>query len=817
MSDNGRNNPGQMTDFQLGDWRVMPALNRIQKNGDTVKLQHLSMQVLIYLSERAGQMVSYDEILASLWPNRVSNENAVHQRIADLRRNLGDRKAPPKYIETISKRGYRLVATVRAVPPRSTAGRRRLMVAASVAAVVALSAIILDTEDQSREILNPAIEDAQSLLARDDYARAYLAIRPLLESNDKSPQLEALLEDINLPVSIESAPANAQVFYRLYGQSDEAWKKLGVTPFETTLPRSTWLLRFIADGHDPVEMALPNPSMAFNNVNRDYYVVKLPKAATVPDDMVFIPGRELFVPLLGFFKKENLGDFYIGKTEVSNSQFAEFLADDGYGKREYWSDLPDADDGIQFPEVATRFVDSTGLPGPAGWSNGTFSDGGENQPVTGVSWYEAMAYARYRGATLPTARHWARAALGIDESRWSLAQALVPEAHLQGSEPLDVGAGNAVSTWGALNLIGNVREWTVSYKGELKLDLGASFRGPVWNYALPALAHPLDRNPDQGIRLAMYDESIDNPPLGLNGAPPKIPQVTAEQFADFRQMFSYRPDLVSAASAKLVSEVPEQSWIRRKILIPTDDPEDPLPVLLFLPKNAPRPLQSILFFPPGDTGGVSSDQIDISRYHIDFVVNSGRALIWPILSGTYERGRPRERRRSAAFMQRWHAANLTRRNETGRVIDYLQGSDEFDGERVGLLAASFGASFLSPHVLAVEPRIKSAVLMSATLVGVNPEVVPDRINPNTYWPRVRTPILVLNGRYDVTKPYLPNDDIMISLIGTAEIDKRSVFYDSSHWPLPEHRVRNDTLEWFDRYLGSPAESGQAGDRRYQTD
>jgi len=573
----------------------------------------------------------------------------------------------------------------------------------------------------------------------------------------------------------------------------------------------------MADGHDSVEMALPNPSMAFNNVNRDFYVVKLPKAATVPEDMVFIPGGELFVPLLGFFGKEDLGDFYIGKTEVSNSQFAEFLTDDGYRKREYWSDLADADDGLQFPQVATRFVDSTGVPGPAGWRNGTFGDGLENQPVTGVSWYEAMAYARYRGATLPTARHWARATLGIDESRWSLAQALVPEAHLQGSEPLAVDAGNAVSTWGALNLIGNVREWTVSYNGELKLDLGASFRGPIWNYALPALAHPLERNPDQGIRLAMYDETIDNPPLGLNGEPPSPPQVSAEQYAEFSKMFAYLPDFDIAESAKLVFEVTEQSWIRRKILLPTDDPEDPLPVLLFLPEDAIGPLQSILFFPPGDTGGILSDSIDISRYHIDFVVKSGRALVWPILIGSYERGRPRDRQRGAAFIRRWNVANLARREETGRVIDYLQGSSEFDEERVGLLAASFGATFLSPHILATEPRIKSAVLMSASLAAVNPEKVPDQVNPNTYWPRVRTPILVLNGRYDVTKPYRPNDDLMISLIGTADNDKQSIFYDSSHWPLPEHRVRNDTLGWFDRYLGSPAAPGEADNRRYQTD
>lgn len=820
MTDTGNHNAGRQPDFQLGDWYVMPTLNRIRKNGDSLNLQPLSMQVLVYLSRRPGKAVNYDELLDNLWRNRVAGTDAVHRRIADLRRNLGDEARERKYIETIPKRGYRLVAPVHAVSENSVPDwRRPAIVATSLLVALILSAQIINKDRRFPDAVHPAIEEARSLLAVDYYTRAYLAIRPLLESNGSDPELESVLADINVPISVESSPANAEVLYKLYGQSDDEWKKLGVTPFEAVLPRATWLLRFIADGHHPVEMALPNPSMAFNNVGRDYYVIQLPEATTVPDDMVFVPGGKLLVPLLGFAKQEELGDFYIGQTEVSNAEFAEFLRDGGYEIAEYWSDLPDGDDGIDFQEVATRFVDSTRLPGPAGWSKGSFRDGSENQPVTGVSWYEAMAYARYRGATLPTARHWARAALGIDESRWSLAQALIPEAHLQGSGPINIDAGNAISTWGAINLIGNVREWTVSYSGENKLNLGASFRGPVWNYALPAMAHPLRRNPDQGFRLAMYDENIDNPPFGQNGALPEIPLVSAKTYAGIEQLFAYTPRRVDTDSVELVSEIVEQDWIRRKILLPTDNPDDPLPALLFLPKNAPGPLQSILFFPPGDsyTGGFPSDRIDITRYNIDFIVRSGRALIWPILSGTHERFRASDKRDRDAVMKRWHAINVRRRNETGMLIDYLQSNGEFDAARVGLLAASFGATFVAPSVLATESRIKAAVLISSSLAGVSPKRVPDLVNPNTYWPRVRAPVLTLNGRYDINVPYSPHGNPLVDLVGTAEGDKRSVYYDASHWPLPEHRVRNDTLEWFDRYLGTPAAPGQPGNHRHQSD
>ena len=129
--------PEVIETLQIGDWRVYPTRNRIVRCGEDVTLQNLSMRVLVYLAQKSGEVASYDELLEKLWPGRVAGEDAVHRRIADLRRHLKDDARNPRYIETISKQGYRLIKPVES-------GRRGSMVNVSrpVLSSLALGSII---------------------------------------------------------------------------------------------------------------------------------------------------------------------------------------------------------------------------------------------------------------------------------------------------------------------------------------------------------------------------------------------------------------------------------------------------------------------------------------------------------------------------------------------------------------------------------------------------------------------------------------------------------------------------------------------------
>ena len=222
-----------------------------------------------------------------------------------------------------------------------------------------------------------------------------------------------------------------------------------------------------------------------------------------------------------------------------------------------------------------------------------------------------------------------------------------------------------------------------------------------------------------------------------------------------------------------------------------------------VPSSAIEPIQPILYLPPGDsyTGNFPSEDIDITKYDIQFVVESGRALVWPVIVGTHDRFSPRPRRNLGELIERWTEGRKVRRTEIGAAIDFLESQSDYDADSIGLLAASFGATYVSPSILATEDRIRSAVLISSALAAIDPTVFPAFVNPNTYWPRLDKPVMLLNGSHDISIHATESRDLLLETIGSSGDVKRGIIYDAPHWPLPAHRVRADALAWFDRYLG----------------
>lgn len=108
--------------FSINDWTIEPDACQLDREGESIRLEPRVMDVLVYLADHQGQVVTRDDLLTTLWPDVVVTDSAVNRCVSELRRVFDDDPRAPRVIETISKRGYRLVAPVKLIStPRESA------------------------------------------------------------------------------------------------------------------------------------------------------------------------------------------------------------------------------------------------------------------------------------------------------------------------------------------------------------------------------------------------------------------------------------------------------------------------------------------------------------------------------------------------------------------------------------------------------------------------------------------------------------------------------------------------------------------------
>ena len=100
------------TGLRIGDWTVSSNSDQISRGGETARLEIRSLRLLLYLAEHAGEVVSIEELLNKVWAGITVSPDSVYQAVTTLRRALGDDPKRPKYIATVPRLGYRMVAKV---------------------------------------------------------------------------------------------------------------------------------------------------------------------------------------------------------------------------------------------------------------------------------------------------------------------------------------------------------------------------------------------------------------------------------------------------------------------------------------------------------------------------------------------------------------------------------------------------------------------------------------------------------------------------------------------------------------------------------
>jgi hypothetical protein len=343
-----------------------------------------------------------------------------------------------------------------------------------------------------------AVLEMGRLTAAGDFATALEIGERALAIIPDLPALDSLVSEVSETPSIRTEPAGAEVFVREYEDIDGPWTRVGNTPLtEVRLPRGPKRWRIVHEGFETIER------LGGAGLSQD---LPLHTEGSIPGGMVYIPGGTAggFITGIGPLIPLEYGEYFIDRYEVTNEEFREFVEAGGYEQQEFWThDFVDEGRRLTWAEAMERFEDATGAPGPSTWELGRPRPGEESLPVTGVSWYEAAAYAEFRGKSLPTLRHWVRAA-GTGQGG-----SIIPLSNLDGDGPAEPGTFQGMSPSGALDMAGNVREWVLNSAGNQRHAVGGAWSDPPYFFSGPNVQPPFSRLPVNGFRLAEYTQEGD--------------------------------------------------------------------------------------------------------------------------------------------------------------------------------------------------------------------------------------------------------------------------------------------------------------------
>jgi serine/threonine protein kinase/cephalosporin-C deacetylase-like acetyl esterase len=668
-----------------------------------------------------------------------------------------------------------------------------------IVAVFAVSFAWKNIRDHRVQNIIPKITQ---LIEQKKFFDAFVLAKKVERIQPNAPMLDELWLKMTRQYSINTDPAGGDLYIRDYFNDQSDWIKIGRSPLEDVrVPFGTQSWKVEKEGFVPKMVARSNEFVVRQgdgSIEKGSEFFYLQEVGKYPEDMIWIPPSNLQQMLFHNFVDVGDGPAYlIDKYEVTNKQFKEFIDQGGYENAKYWVDDFIKDDKfLTWREAKSFFVDSTGKHGPSSWANGSYAEGQGEYPVSGVSWYEAAAYATFQGKDLPTVFHWLLATIDWDAGyrivlRSNFSNTIVP-----------VGFYKGIGKFGIYDGAGNVREWCYNAVGAedgQRCILGGAYSDPTYMFVDNHCVTPWERDIRNGFRCVRY-----------LGGKEKVPEVAFDFLVRVgRDLSDYKPEPKEMVQSYIdtlyqYDELPLNSSVEasqeldycrlERVSYDAAYPER-IPSLLFIPKNTKPPYQTVVWF-PGSNAAESSWDIEHMRREVALIVKSGRAILYPFYQGTWSRRTENSRVYDESIISR--NLNIQRALDLRRSIDYIDFREDLDSEKIAYAGLSWGAS-IGPVMMAIENRIKTGICLLGGLCDCKRHPAYDAANFARF---VKTPVLMINGREDSIHTYKSQRYIFESL-GTPEKNKKHVVFPGGHSISWEFRDEYDKtiLDWLDMYLG----------------
>ena len=525
-------------------------------------------------------------------------------------------------------------------------------------------------------------------------------------------------------------------------------------------------------------------SFQFFTSARNFKNVKITLDNKLNEEGIYFPETELFLANTNYSKShENLliKPFYMDKYEVSNKDYKEFVDANGYYREEFWPvDLMHEGKKISFNEVKTSFVDKANFPSPKDWYQGTYENGKDLYPVSGISWYEASAYAKFRNMSLPSVAEWFYA---FDRNR--------PERALKNANINSYNytksriESDSENNNGIFDMAGNVREWVSNNikDNQSRGILGGSFADDTYVPFDFYSQNAWNRSSYNGIRLVKKIESDNSGEIFYKRE--KLRnfyenyRTTEKEWDLIESLFMYDKNNINFEQLN-TSKVTGQEFYCTSSNIITSNMTMPVHHLRADPEIKSK--KALIYFP--GSNALYRDKITYPTWMTE-MVNSGVDVIFPEYLSTYSRQDGMQTDIGNTSMN-YRDHLITWVKEVRYAVDYaIQ-----NGYEPHYFGVSWGGQ-VGVNILAIEDRFKTGILYVG---GISLDDVREEIQPEKYAARIKTPTLLLNGRYDFYFPYQSSQLPLYNLMNLDNNNKRHVVVDYAHY-VPMHIVREETLKW----------------------